>query len=73
MGERRGKKGDHGGHSHGHGDHGGFGNLTGGGPSIVGADGAMRARDVSRPRAEHDAAAERDLVIRRRPPDADAH
>lgn len=32
--------------------------LTGAGPSQVGPGGAMRARDVSRPRAEHIAAAE---------------
>jgi hypothetical protein len=32
--------------------------LTGAGPSQVGPVGAMRARDVSRPRAEHVAAAE---------------
>lgn len=43
-----------------------------GGPSIVGVSGAMRARDVSRPRPEHEAAAAQRLVIRRRPPDADA-
>jgi hypothetical protein len=48
---------------------GGAAGLTGGGPSIVGVSGAMRARDVSRVRPEHDAAAERSVVIRRRPPD----
>jgi hypothetical protein len=47
---------------------GGAGGLTGGGPSIVGAGGAMRARDVSRPRAADDERAERTVVIRRREP-----
>lgn len=54
MGERKGRR-----------DSG----LTGGGPSIVGVSGAMRARDVSRIRPQDEAAAERSLVIRRRPPD----
>ena len=44
--------------------------LGGGGPSIVGTSGAMRARDVSRVRPDDDAAAAKRLVIRRRPPDA---
>jgi hypothetical protein len=48
---------------------GGFAGLTGGGPSIVGVSGAMRARDVSRIKPEHEAAAERGVVIRRRPPE----
>ena len=43
--------------------------LTGGGPSIVGVSGAMRARDVSRIKPEDDAAAAKRLVIRRRPPE----
>jgi hypothetical protein len=44
--------------------------LTGGGPSIVGVQGAMRARDVSRPRPNDVAKAERGVVIRRQqPPD----
>lgn len=43
--------------------------LTGGGPSLVGPVGAMRARDVSRPRPEDLERAERAVVIRRRPPD----
>lgn len=43
--------------------------LTGGGPSIVGVSGAMRARDVSRIRPKDEATAEKTLVIRRRPPD----
>lgn len=42
--------------------------LVGGGPSIVGVSGAMRARDVSRVRAKDAAAAERRLVIKRSPP-----
>ena len=33
-------------------DRGSLRGLTGGGPSKVGVDGAMRARDVSRPRVE---------------------
>ncbi|HWL37865.1 MAG TPA: hypothetical protein VNQ77_16885 [Frankiaceae bacterium] len=44
--------------------------LTGGGPSIVGVSGAMRARDVSRVRPKDEATAEKTLVVRRRPPDA---
>ncbi|HVE98168.1 MAG TPA: hypothetical protein VNA12_03220 [Mycobacteriales bacterium] len=44
----------------------GVGGLVGSGPSIVGVSGAMRARDVSRPGDAHDAAAEHDVVIRRR-------
>ena len=44
-------------------------NLTGGGPSIVGTSGAMRARDVSRIRPADEALAEKRVVIRRRPPD----
>ena len=42
----------------------GLGGLVGGGPSKVGIDASMRARDVARPTAEDLAAAERDLVIR---------
>jgi hypothetical protein len=42
----------------------GLGGLVGAGPSKVGVDGAMRARDVARPTAEDLADAERDLVIR---------
>ncbi len=48
----------------------GGGGLTGGGPSIVGVSGSMRARDVSRVRPEDEAAAAKRLVIRRKPPDA---
>jgi hypothetical protein len=40
--------------------------LTGAGPSRVGVDGALRARDVNRPTSEDLAAAERDVVIVRR-------
>ena len=47
----------------------GVGGLVGAGPSIVGVSGSMRARDVSRPAEEHEDAAERDVVIRRRPLD----
>ena len=45
--------------------------LAGGGPSIVGVSGAMRARDVSRVRAKDLASAERRLVIKRTPPPSD--
>ena len=44
----------------------GVGGLTGGGPSLVGVSGAMRARDVSRPRETDLARAEKTVVIRRR-------
>lgn len=50
----------------------GSGGLTGGGPSIVGVSGAMRARDVSRPRESDSARAEKTVVIKRRPPDPPA-
>jgi hypothetical protein len=40
--------------------------LTGAGPSRVGVDGALRARDVNRPTPEDLAAADRDVVIVRR-------
>lgn len=50
---------------------GGVGNLAGGGPSIVGVSGAMRARDASRIRPEHVEAAERTVVLRRRPYEPD--
>jgi hypothetical protein len=40
--------------------------LVGSGPSQVGVDGALRARDASRPTEEDIAAAEQDLVIVRR-------
>jgi hypothetical protein len=43
--------------------------LVGAGPSMVGTSGAMRARDVARPTAEHVARAERTVVVRRRPPE----
>ncbi|MEO6715007.1 MAG: hypothetical protein ABIM89_16490 [Mycobacteriales bacterium] len=48
----------------------GVANLVGGGPSLVGPIGAMRARDVSRPREADYARAEKTVVVRRRPPDA---
>ena len=47
---------------------GGFGGLTGGGPSIVGVSGAMRARDVSRVRPKDMERAEKTVVIRRGDP-----
>jgi hypothetical protein len=40
--------------------------LTGAGPSRVGVDGALRARDVNRPTPEDLATAEREVVIVRR-------
>ncbi len=49
---------------------GGIGSLVGAGPSVVGVSGAMRARDVSRPRPEQVADADANLVIRRRALDA---
>jgi hypothetical protein len=42
----------------------GLGGLVASGPSKVGIDGAMRARDVARPSAADLAAAEKELVIR---------
>ena len=42
--------------------------LAGGGPSIVGVSGAMRARDVSRVRPQDAAAAEKRLVVKRNDP-----
>jgi hypothetical protein len=42
----------------------GLGGLVAPGPSKVGIDGAMRARDVARPSAADLAAAEKELVIR---------
>jgi hypothetical protein len=41
--------------------------LTGGGPSVLGVKGSMRARDVSRPRAEDVAEAERLVQVSYRP------
>ena len=40
------------------GDEGAAGGLTGGGPSLLGVGGSMRARDVSRPSVEDLAVAE---------------
>gem|GEM_PF-1020615 len=48
----------------------GLAGIVGGGQSQVGISGAMRARDVSRPRPEDDEAAERETVVRRRPGNA---
>jgi hypothetical protein len=42
----------------------GLGGLVAAGPSKVGIDGAMRARDVAKPSAEDLAEAEKELVIR---------
>src|ERR1700760_4856886 len=42
----------------------GLGGLVGAGPSKVGVDGAMRARDVARPTPQDLADAEHELVIR---------
>jgi hypothetical protein len=41
--------------------------LTGGGPSQLGVEGSMRARDVSRPRAADVAAAEKLVQVSYRP------
>jgi hypothetical protein len=41
--------------------------LTGGGPSVLGVEGSMRARDVSRPREEDLATAERLVQVSYRP------
>jgi hypothetical protein len=46
----------------------GLGGLVGAGPSKVGIDGAMRARDVARPSAEDLAEAQRELVLRHAAP-----
>jgi hypothetical protein len=46
----------------------GSGGLVGGGPSQLGADGAMRARDVSRPAEPDLEAAESSVEISYRPP-----
>jgi hypothetical protein len=48
-------------------DEGAAAALTGGGPSQLGVDGSMRARDVSRPRAEDVAAAEKLVQVSYRP------
>jgi hypothetical protein len=48
-------------------DRSGIGGLVGSGPSAVGVSGSMRARDVSRPRPEDEAAAAEELVVRTRP------
>jgi hypothetical protein len=50
----------------------GVASLVGGGPSLVGPVGAMRARDVARPRDTDYARAEKTVVVRRRPADAPA-
>jgi hypothetical protein len=63
MGERRGARS---GQPRGSGSSGGVGGLTGGGPSIVGVVGAMRARDVSRPRPADEERAAKTLVVKRR-------
>jgi hypothetical protein len=52
----------------------GWRDLVGNSPSQVGVSGALRARDVARPRPEDVAAAERDIVVIRRqwqPPEDD--
>jgi hypothetical protein len=41
--------------------------LTGSGPSQLGIDASMRARDVSRPRPEHEVEAERLVQVSYRP------
>ncbi|HET6907884.1 MAG TPA: hypothetical protein VFH54_00970 [Mycobacteriales bacterium] len=49
------------------GDEAGVAQLTGGGPSQLGVDGSMRARDVSRPRDEDLADAEEIVQVSYRP------
>jgi hypothetical protein len=49
------------------GDDGAMTGLTGGGPSLLGVDGSMRARDVSRPREEDVAVAEELVQVSYRP------
>ena len=65
MADRRTGYGRPGKLSGGNGGHG-VASLVGGGPSIVGPGGAMRSRDVSRPRDEDWARAEQTVVVRRR-------
>jgi hypothetical protein len=48
-------------------DEGAAAALTGGGPSQLGVEGSMRARDVSRPRAADVAAAEKLVQVSYRP------
>jgi len=48
-------------------DDAGVAALTGGGPSQLGVDGSMRARDVSRPRDEDIAEAEKLVQVSYRP------
>lgn len=63
MGDRRNGQGRPGNSAGGH----GVASLVGGGPSLVGPVGAMRARDVARPRDSDFARAEKTVVVRRRP------
>ena len=66
SGSRRGDRsgrGDRGGR----GEEGAAAALTGGGPSQLGVEGSMRARDVSRPRAADVAAAEKLVQVSYRP------
>lgn len=67
MGERRGSRRSERRGGPDNGRDNGLGGLAGPGPSRVGVGGAMRARDVSCPRPEDLEAAEREVVIRRRP------
>ncbi|MEP7055183.1 MAG: hypothetical protein ABI912_08030 [Actinomycetota bacterium] len=66
MGDRRSGSGRPGRASSANSGHG-VANLVGGGPSLVGPMGAMRARDVSRPLEADLARAQKTVVVRRRP------
>lgn len=58
--------GNQAGRAHGRDSEHGWRDLAGNTPSQVGVGGALRARDVARPRPEDLAAAERDVVVVRR-------
>jgi hypothetical protein len=54
-------------HRQGNGDEAAHAALSGGGPSQLGIDGSMRARDVSRPKVDQIAEAERLVQVSYRP------
>lgn len=69
QGQQRGRgkaNSNHAGRAHGRDSEHGWRDLAGNTPSQVGVQGALRARDVARPRPEDVAAAERDVVVVRR-------
>ncbi|MDT0260467.1 hypothetical protein [Jatrophihabitans lederbergiae] len=69
QGQQRGRSkanSNHAGRPHGRDSEHGWRDLAGNTPSQVGVQGALRARDVARPRPEDVAAAERDVVVIRR-------